>query len=27
LSSGPRYGYWTTTDTPFIVRAGVIYNF
>ena len=27
LTSGPRFGYYTTTDTPFIVRAGVIYNF
>jgi hypothetical protein len=27
LASGPRFGYYTSTDTPFIVRAGLIYNF
>jgi hypothetical protein len=27
FTSGPRYGYYNTIDTPRVVRAGLIYEF
>jgi hypothetical protein len=27
FASGPSYGKITTTDTPFLVRSGLVYTF